>query len=260
MKIGQSSNRPPRTSLAILAAAGLLGLGGTAVVLVAPEPEPDATPKLTIVEILLADGFEGDGGGGGAPVPPDFACPPPPGGFSEVRKEWTHLFAWGNPCGRMQLCERQLNGYPQGQSYPAPIGAARGTFVTVPFTPNARQSVNLYFDQVQSRPQIGYNQRPARGMFITVSPCPGDFRPADNASPNPFLHSACRMYENSGSLIWTSAPGTSACHAPPWAPLFLNILPADPADGIQPGESSCEDVPATASGCDVGAVVSTGPG
>lgn len=263
MKIGNTSN-PHRSSARALVAAALIALGGVAVVPMIHDatteaPTEQAPAKLTRVELLLTDGFEGEAGGG-APVPPSpDICPEPPAGFSEVRKTWESLFAWGYPCGRMALCEKQPKPYPTGQAYPAPIGANRGTYVVVPFTANAGQSVNLYFDQVQSRPQIGYNQRPARGMLFTISPCAGDFRPPDITSSNGFLQPRCRMFENGGSLIW-AASDIGACHTPPGMPLFLNIIPADPAGGIEPGESACELVPASASGCDVGAVTSTGPG
>lgn len=261
-RIGNDNSARNRLIGAAVILAG--AIGGAVVVNEMPPPDPVvAMQGAAVFEGDFRDGFEGEGAGGGVPPIPEppvdpGACPAPPGGFSEVRTEWPRLWAWGYPCGPRALCERTLNPYPRGHSYPAPIGANRGTYRTVPFTANAGQSVNLYFDQVQSRPQIGYNQRPAAGMFFTISPCPGDFEPIDNTSPNPYRHSRCRMFENSGSLVWTANAGTSACYTPPGVPLFLNIIPADPADGIQPGESSCENVGATASGCDVGAVTSAG--
>lgn len=265
-RIGQPRNLPARFGVGAVVAAVVIG---GAVLVNTPQDAPQPLQGTAVVSGDFRDGFE-PADAGGAPVPPvevplppvadAGACPAPPGGFSRVDKTWTQLWAYGYPCSRMEYCERNLRAYPNAQSYPAPIGANKGTYVVVPFVPNAGQSVNLYFDQVQSRAQIAYNQRPARGMFITVSNCPGDFRPVDNSSENPFLHSGCRMFENGGSLIWASSPSAAGCHTAAGLPVFLNIIAADPEGGIEPGEHSCADVPNSASGCDVGAVVGLGPG
>lgn len=258
-----SAQRNRAGGLLTIIAAGVLGVGVVTVVEEIREPEAPLEMTAKVSEMgasaggagLLVDGFEG-AGGEGPPLPTPPACPLPPPGMTEVRKDWAHAWAYGNPCSPRALCERQLNPYPSGQSYPAPLGAAKGTYVVVPFTPNAGQSVNLYFDQVQSRPSIGYSQRPARGMFLSITRCPGDLRAPDAASEDPWLRPSCRMFENGGALIWTTGANPAACKVEPGVEVYLQIAPYDPATG---GES-CASAPASLFGCDVGAVTSTGPG
>lgn len=220
---------------------------------------------------IYANGFETPGAGGGD-SPVDYCANPQvnPGGFQRVDKSWTQVFSApdGNPSAI----------YPAGVAFPTPVGANKGTYVVVAFTPFERQTVNLYVDQVQARPQDGYGRaRPARTMMIAITPChslfpregfadlfDGDLRaPNDGAGGDPFLRSGCREIENSYSLIWSTDPqaGTesdaSVCILHAGTRYALVIAPVDPRDGIDPGEHTCEDVPSTATGCDVGVVLSS---
>jgi hypothetical protein len=249
-RIGQPSNRPPKVPVLIaVAAAGAIGTTMVLQQLPTEEPAPGAAAMVD-TGAIFGNSFEGNAGGG-APVPPK-ACPAPPAGFSEVSRTWTQIFAYGYPCGRMQYCERNLRQYPQGQSYPAPVGAEKGTYVVVPFVATPAY-VNWFFDQVQSRSSIGYTQRPAEGMLFTLSRCRGDVL-------GEAMGAWCSIYGNGGSLQWTTGTGGSnLCRVQVGESLFLHVMAVDPTDGITPGEHSCENVAASSSGCDVGVRPSVGP-
>lgn len=181
-----------------------------------------------------------------------------PVGFTKVEKEWHQVFS--APDGSPQAL------YPSGVSFPTPVGATKGTYVVIPFVPNVNQSVNLYWDQVQSRPQDGYSlPRPAANMFFAISPCKGDLRSWSNVGNDLFLRGGCRKMANGASLVWSSGPlisatSDAACKLDAGTTYYLHISPVDPSDGLTPGEHTCENVTNSASGCDVGVVLSNGPG
>ena len=181
-----------------------------------------------------------------------------PTNFIKVEKAWHQVFS--APDGSPQAL------YPSGVSFPTPVGSQKGQYVVVPFIPNVNQSVNLYWDQVQSRPQDGYSlPRPALNMFFAISPCKGDLRAWSNSSADMFLREGCRKMANGASLVWSSGPLISqttdaACKLDAGSTYYLHIAPVDPSDGLQTGEHTCDSVPNSANGCDVGVVLSSGPG
>lgn len=207
---------------------------------------------------IFADGFEAHAGEGGTPPDP-CAGNLNPAGWMRVHKTWTQTFS--APDGSPSV------SYPRGLSYPGPVGSQIGQAVTVPFTPFANQSVNLYWDQVQARPQDGYyKSRPADAMFFAITPCkvrvngtdfPAvDLRPPVPMSPNYYLTPVCRVFGNSAALVWTSG-FIGGCHVDPMQQYGLVIAPIYPATG----QHSCDRM-ATSSqfGCDVGVRLSRGLG
>lgn len=206
-------------------------------------------------EPVFGDGFESEGAGGGEVPCQDLN----PAGWNRVQKSWTQVFSApdGNPSA----------AYPSGVSFPTPVGSSIGSGVVVPFTPFASQSVNLYFDQVQARPQDGYfKARPADSMFFGITNCTVfvngvefmalDLRPPDPNSPDPLLRPACRKIENSASIVWTTGlvPNPNACQLNPWQTYGLVIAPINPATG----QHTCAGVANSAQGCDVGAILGAG--
>jgi hypothetical protein len=252
-RIGQPGTRPSRVS-AVLIAAAALGAISTAVVLNQPPGEPEQAPQAKAA-IEFRDGFEGEASGGG-PIPPDppaLTCPMVNLGFRLTMKDWTTAWSYGDCYGTRAACERNRVSYARSQSYPTPLGAEKGEIVAIPFVARAGDYVNLYFDQVQSRPQVGYSQRPATSMFLGISPCLGDVRAPKYGSPDRFERPECRMVENSGSLIWSTQRGVG-CELEAGQSYYLHVMAADPRDGLTPGEDSCGGGSASALGCDVGAI------
>lgn len=201
--------------------------------------------------VIFSDGFEKPAEPGAPPppvvvvAPPADGCPLPPASFGAITKDWSQLFALPT--------ESKKPRYALGQSYPTPIPfVGRSQYTVTPFVPPANHFVNLYFDQAQARAGVYGKARPADAMFLTISPCPGDFRPPDWSSADRFLTPSCRIFENSGSLVWSTSAIFGGCVLEPGKTYYLNVIAANPEGGIEPGESSCA---ATApDGCDVNAV------
>lgn len=245
-RLGQRSDRPVRPLVVVIGGAAVLAVG-TAVVVNDQPPAESVTASTSAVSAsdgVFRDSFEG-AGEQGAPIPKPKACPAPPAGFSRVEKTWSQLWAWGYPCSRMGLCERRQKLYPAGQSYPAPIGAEKGTYTVVPFVP-VEGVVQLYWDQVQSRGDIGYSQRPADLMLGAVSRCDGDVE-AKAMGPN------CSLLGNAGALTWSTRGEQNACRVTAGETYYLHLMAADPTDGLTPGEHTCTGLKPSLTGCDVGA-------
>lgn len=170
-----------------------------------------------------------------------------PTGWGRVNMTWAQLFTPrdGNP----------VPVYPTSNGFPVPIGANKGQYVAASFTPLANQTVNMVWDRAQAKPTEGYSTaRPAAGMFISISPCPGDLRPAD--ATGGFLANGCRKFQNEGTLIYStmsslSQSTSSACKLEAGKTYYINVLPANPYDGLTTNEHSCDDVASSALGCDV---------
>jgi hypothetical protein len=193
---------------------------------------------------IFADGFESGRGGG---PPPDFCDHPlvSPAGFTPVLITWQKLFTPrdGNP----------KPTYPNSLGFPVPIGAEKGTYTAAKFTAQPNQNVSMFWDPAQAKPSEGYfKARPALGMNIVISPCPGDLRPADNSGG--FLMAGCRKFANTGSLIWSTriAQSTvSACALVEGEDYFITVAPYNPQAGpLHPDNHTCSPTPSSEQGCD----------
>lgn len=214
-----------------------------------------ASVASTQVVAVTAAETGGGNSGGGVGVNCDITSNDPnfnPSNFQKVEKQWVQAFS--APDGSPQAI------YPGGVSFPTPVGAQKGTYTAIPFTPVAGQSVNMYFDQVQPRPQDGYaNPRPAEGMFVAISPCAGDLRVWSPGNADQFLRPGCRKFEGTASIVWTTLPiyaqsDDTICKLNAGQTYYLHFLPANPQGGLQTGEHSCEAAANSINGCDVGAV------
>jgi hypothetical protein len=199
----------------------------------APTVAATQAPSTALVGPLLRDGFEG--AGGGAPVPPD-ACSGPlvkPAGFTAVPQSWTQM--WTSKRKPSPSFPVPQMVFPNSPGFPVGIGAAQWQYQLTSFVPPPGMSGQLFFDPHQARPQedepIG---RPAVSMFISISPCPGDFRPPDQRPK-------CSLVANTGMLAWTTRPGVPACQLTPNVPHYLLVAPVDPRDGSVAGDYTCRD-------------------
>lgn len=212
---------------------------------------------------IFTNGFE-RAEDGGAPVDYCVDALVNPGGMQRQDRSWTQTFS--APDGHPSAI------YSNGVSFPTPVGANVGIYEVVPFTPFTAHTVNLYFDQVQARPQDGYGRaKPARTMMLAITPCflqfgqitvgSGDLRAPVTGHPDPFHRPGCRKIENSASLIWTTDPlaatvtDDQVCVLTAGRPHYLVIAAVDPTDGIDIGEETC--LLPDAVGCDVGVVLSS---
>lgn len=166
-----------------------------------------------------------------------------PEGFIEHRLTWEEAF-YGNsypstgsplaPMGSFTLREPPDNGPP-----------IAGRYLTIPFTPSTGVYL-LTWLPVQFIPEHDYiatpdmQTRPAATVYFTVSRCPGDFRLADSASGDPALHRGCRKMSNSGALFYSGTEsGFNSCPVEVGEVHYLNVLFADPTDGLTTTENSC---------------------
>lgn len=209
-------------------------------------------PSLACAQAVFVDGFE----------PPAEATPAAyncnvdgvmPPNFNLAMSTWPRTFSSPDGSPRAE--------YPQGVSFPTPVGADRTYMRVVPFVPNPSQMVNMYWDEVQSRPSEGYQPgRPAQGMWFAISPCIGDMRAPVYASEDPFLRPGCRRFETSGGLVWVTAASiptsdTAFCKLEAGRTYYMTISPTNVIDGLQFGEHTCFS---SDFGCEVGVVLQAG--
>ncbi len=165
-----------------------------------------------------------------------------PSTLSRVDKTWVSAFSAPNGSA--------TGVYPNSIGTATPVGANKGTYTVIPFTPSsANLTVNMFWDPAQAANAIGYtNPRPALAMFVGISPCPGDLRPPAGTS-DLFEGSSCRRFANTGSLTYSTflvSPGV--CKLEIGQQYFINVAPIDTSDGLQVGEDSCGN---SLTGCDV---------
>lgn len=165
-----------------------------------------------------------------------------PEGFVE------HLLTW----------EQAFYGhrYPSSGSPLAPMGSftlrsgsdngppIAGRYLSIAFTPSTGV-YRLGWLQIQFIPEHGYivtpdgQTRVADNVYFTVSRCPGDFRLPDSASGDPALHQGCRKIRSAGAIFYSEASGFNVCPIEVGEPHYLNVLFADPRDGLTTTENTC---------------------
>jgi hypothetical protein len=197
---------------------------------------------------IFADGFESGQGGGDPPnlCPEDPAIAP--AGWMRQNRTWVRTWSArdGDPAA----------SYPSSVGFPVPVGADNDTYRVTEFTPNPLQSVNISWEQVQANSGQGYPKPRPGEVWFSISPCAGDFRPADDLSPNPYLRSGCRRGGRNGGLIFSSIPFESdhaKCNVIPGVTHYMNVIAANPQDGLTFGERTCDAAANSATGCDVNA-------
>jgi hypothetical protein len=167
-----------------------------------------------------------------------------------VRQDRTWVSAFSSP----NL--RNVATFPNSIGVPVPLGANKGGYTTVAFTPTPGLTVDMSWDVAQANGLHGYpNPRPADSMFIGISPCPGDLRTADAASSDPWLENGCRRVGGGGSIFYSTLPGASnenVCRLQAGQTYYFNVMAADPNGGLEIGEHTCStSAPNSANGCDV---------
>jgi hypothetical protein len=172
-----------------------------------------------------------------------------PSGRTRTNKTWVQ--AWSAPNGSATAV------YPNSIGAAVPVGAEKGGYTVISFVPGVNEEVGIFFDPVQTAPNIGYGTaRPADGMLLALSPCAGDVRGAASGNDaDPFLRPGCRVFANTGSLTFTTKGNASSnsfvCRLQAGQTYYLNVMAANPADGLSDSEHSCLT---NTSGCDVQAV------
>jgi hypothetical protein len=196
---------------------------------------------------IFSDGFEEP-----APIGCDSFLSDPlfqPQGFTEVTRTWRQLWGWSNdyPIGRTgepyPIGSYTLNG----NRYNPPTDLS-GKYITVPFIATGG---SYQFNWIQAKPVSAYGYQPARQtdqMYVTLTTCPGDFRLTGSfqfTSPDPvndptFIRQ-CRNAVISETSIYYGPEGFGRCPTIPGKQYYLNIIFANPFDGLDPNENGCRN-------------------
>lgn len=161
-----------------------------------------------------------------------------PAGFTAYDKPWAQAFF--------------NNQYPSTGAPLAPLGSftlksagnsgvpIAGRYISIPFVPgNGTYKMNWL--QVQPIQDYAYGfARPAQSVFMTLSTCRGDFRLPDNSAGDPLLRTACRKIHSSTSIFYsTMNSGFNTCGLQQGQQYYLNVMFADPTDGLTTTENTC---------------------
>jgi hypothetical protein len=198
-------------------------------------------------ERIFADGFEEQDASGVDPCAHPLVLP---AGWAFESKTWVDAFSrpGGTPAA----------AYPNSVGNPVPVPGyrwfrrlqvgqfefyKRGQFVAIGFVAQPNLTVDMTWDTAQSGPNYT-TPRPADTMFVGVSACPWDARP----------HLLCSRTSGLDSLFLSSKTDQPGMFCPLVAgeTYYINVLMANPNDGLVPGENVCSETAAnSAEGCDV---------
>ena len=197
-----------------------------------------------------------DGGAvdhGGCQVMPEHITDPAqralfqPAALAMQQRSWEQL--WGP--GFVYPNGRTGEPYPVGSwtlsgNVYSPAVSLRGKYITVPFVGDGRIHEFLW---IQAKPVSSYRYQPTRPtdfMYVTISTCPGDFRlvgeyqtVAPDPVNDPTMVRQCRNRTAAETLI-TYGP-SAGCRVEAGRTYYLNIVFADPSDGLTADESGCRD-------------------
>lgn len=173
-----------------------------------------------------------------------------PAGWNRVDKAWNFAFSPPNAPGTAV--------YPNSPGQLIPLGAPRGGYTAISFVPNANQTVQIAWVEAQAYQGTGYNSpRPVTAMFVGISPCPGDLRMtrAGSEANDVFVQRGCRKVGFEDTVVYSTTTGPhnpdTVCALEAGRTYYINVLAANPDDGLSPGESTCINANHTV--CDVGA-------
>jgi hypothetical protein len=198
-------------------------------------------PAFSQSDRIFSNGFESEEAG-----PP--VCPPLPLGYTTGEKPWVQAFDFPGPNPNPPPV------YPNGVSNPSPIPGwqnypstwfVKNQIVAIPITPLPNKTVDMTWDTAQA--QFGYPPRPADGMFVKISTCRWDVTPGADYR--------CEVFAGGASLFYTTRrPEFGACPVDAGVQYYINVVMANPYDGLKPLEHSCQDNAqntTTYNGCDV---------
>ncbi|MCU0674234.1 MAG: hypothetical protein MUE69_15725 [Myxococcota bacterium] len=170
----------------------------------------------------------------GSDAGPTNACVHPdirPAALTEYRMTWEQVFERAYPDAPGYLVplgsftpERSMSGPPSASMYLAiEFTALEGVRSRISFAPSQPIAV------------VGYTQYRPGTAFVSISPCPGDFRPPDPASDDSFLRN-CRALITGETLNFGNSPDPAPhyCQLEAGRTYYLNVVFAPPGmlDGV----------------------------
>ena len=163
-----------------------------------------------------------------------------PAGFTQHFKTWPQAFYnYQYPLSGGPLAP--VGSFTMRSEFPSTGPAIAGRYITIPFTPDGQGTHKLEWALAQPiGSPINYN--PARGadrVFVTLSTCMGDFRLENNQSSDPLLWDDCRKSLQQGAIYYAANGSNNVCQLTTGKTYFVNILFADPTDGLTTTEHTC---------------------
>lgn len=117
------------------------------------------------------------------------------------------------PAGRVGITRPWNSAFYSAPFYTAttylhPVGSITmgdrpqaGAWLSIEFTPTTQRFYRLDWAEAQSLVfPVRYNGRPAHSAYLTISPCPGDFRLPVPSSGDNYLRPGCRKSGNLGQI------------------------------------------------------------
>lgn len=191
-----------------------------------------------------AEGDAGsDGGSGGCGITsthPGFQ----PAGFTQHIVEWPDAF-YGNTFPDVDLGGLSPVGSFTFRSSSSPAGIPMaGHYISIPFVPAPDRNYRIGWYRAQAIGSRDYpGGRPAEAAYVTISPCPGDFRAPDLGAPRTDPRSqVCSEYAQDGNIFYGTTGGGSQCLLEPGRTYYLNLIFANPFD-LDPTVSTCAEGP-----------------
>lgn len=156
-----------------------------------------------------------------------------PSGYTAVQRTWEQVFygaefgeamTWNAPVGAVSIGDAPLSSH----------------YLVVPFTPEADLNYHVSWHEAQVNRSLGYRlQRPGEA-WVTISPCPGDFRPVSNEDN--WTRRGCRRFGQSSDVLFSTKSSVSTqsfCGLEAGRQYFLNVAFLRPEEG--PGSVTCSD-------------------
>ena len=219
-----------RASATVFAAAVALGSAAA----LAQFADGFESPELTLCERIAAD--------------PDVM----PEGFEGVIRSWGGaggLFGPGTQYPDTRASEvYPVGSWTLGNSTYSGSQTTRGRWLSVPIVGDG---TSYKFEWIQARPSSLYRYQPSRPTdyhYVTLSPCPGDFRrttryiPADPADAS--LVQQCRNHVIAETGLYYGPTGFGRCIVADGQEMWLNIIWVDssnPYAPLDPSSTGCRD-------------------
>jgi len=170
-----------------------------------------------------------------------------PDGFEQRLLSWNQLFGPGSIYPTAALSEPYpVGSYTLAGNVHSPAQTTRARYISVPIDGNGN---NYKFEWIQAKPVAIYGYQPARPTdfkYVTISTCPGDFRitsafSAADPVNDPTLIQQCRNQVVAETGINYGPTGFGRCRVESGKRYYLNIVFANPNDGLSPTETGCRD-------------------
>ena len=169
-----------------------------------------------------------DGSTRAVPTVPNFTA------FGFIKSEKTLGELWGIVPGQASTTRVGMPGVH--------LDPSAGRYLAIPFvmTEDAGSMSQFTLDWIEANNTVGI---PSGAITVTVSPCPGDFRPPTGFTntSDPYLGYQCRKNSAlvSSNITITSSPTLSGCPAPKGKLMYVNIATYNMYGTSAPTTTTC---------------------